>query len=257
VEYRDGQVRRDAYLPLRAKFLNDRYLPLTASSPAAITAYREALEHAANVRLDQYFEKMEAAVEIDPNFFMGYAHRAMAEISFGEYEKAAKYIDQALSICSDDHTRAEQILCRLMAQWKADPKSSPEPLMEELVVVYPKTAEAYELAASCAVWIDKDHQQALNYYQAAQRLRPDYGPGYNMLGYAYLNTEQPAKAKEAFEAYLRLSPDEPNAYDSMGEYYLIMEDYAKSVEYYDQAVAMGLEGAKARADKAREAMAKD
>ncbi len=254
LEFKDGQIRRDAYLLLRAVFPNDHHLPLTASSPEALAAYCEALDHAANANLPEYFKKMEAAAALDPHFFMSYAHRAMAEVSFGEYEKAGKLIDKALAICSDELTEAEQIVCKLMTQWKKDPKSSPEAVMEELVLVYPKTAEAYEMAASGALWIDKYPQQALNYFQAAQRLRPDYGPGYNMLGYAYLGTEQSAKAKETFEAYLRLSPHQANAYDSRGEYSLTVKDYARLLEYYEQVVAKGMGKAQERADKVRKLM---
>ncbi len=39
--------------------------------------------------------------------------------------------------------------------------------------------------------------------------------------------------------------------------YLTTGDYAKSAEYYDRAVALGMEGSKNGAEKARAALAKE
>ena len=82
-------------------------------------------------------------------------------------------------------------------------------------------------------------------------MRPGYGGGYNSLGYSYMAIEEMDKAKAAFEKYIELAPNEPNAYDSMGEYYMAAKDYARSAEHYDRAVALGMEGSKAGAEKAR------
>ena len=38
----------------------------------------------------------------------------------------------------------------------------------------------------------------------------------------------------------------------MGDYYMANKDYNKSVAYYEQAAALGMKGAKERANKARE-----
>ena len=97
-------------------------------------------------------------------------------------------------------------------------------------------------------------EEQLKYLLRLLELRPEYGGGYNTLGYNYMALQEMDKAKAAFEKYLELAPNEPNAYDSMGEYYLNTGDYARSAEYYDRAVALGMEGSKKGAEKARAAM---
>jgi len=126
--------------------------------------------------------------------------------------------------------------------------------MAALTEAYPKTCQAHELAATSAYWISEDSKAAAQHLVHLLELRPAYGGGYNMLGYNYMALGEMYQAKAAFEKYLELAPDEANAYDSMGEYYMVNKDYAKSAEYYDRAAAMGMEPAKERAEKAREAL---
>ena len=95
-------------------------------------------------------------------------------------------------------------------------------------------------------------KSSVKYTLRLLELRPEFGGGYNTLGYNYMALEEMGKAKAAFEKYIALAPKEANAYDSMAEYYMTNKDYAKSAEYYDKAAAMGGAGAKERADKARE-----
>lgn len=234
----------------------NKNFPVSSSFPKAISAYHQALELAANARLKDYGKKMGEAAAIDPEFFMSYAHRAMVKVSFKQYEDAKVFIDKAAAFSSENLTEAEKIVHKLMVQWKKDAKSSPANVMTELVEAYPQHAEAYELAGSCAIWMDGDKEKALAYFEKAQQLRPTYGPGYNMLGYSYMNVDQMDEAKTAFEAYLQFSPNEANAYDSMGEYYMKINDYAQSAKYYDKATALGMKNAKERADKAKELMSK-
>ena len=126
--------------------------------------------------------------------------------------------------------------------------------MAALTDAYPGTAQAHDLAAVSASWISKDSKVAIQHLQRLLELRPEYGGGYNSLGYSYMALGEMGKAKAAFEKYLELAPEEPNAYDSMGEYYMVAKDYAKSAEHYDRAVELGMEDSKERAEKARAAL---
>lgn len=80
----------------------------------------------------------------------------------------------------------------------------------------------------------------------------DFYPDFNSMGYHYLENEQLEEAKQAFEIYLTMAGQDPYAYYSMGEYYLVTKAYDKAAQYFDQATALGMEGAQARAAAARE-----
>ena len=235
----------------------DIYLPVSSTSEAAKADYFKALQAAENANVPGFFDGMKAAVKTDPDFFMAYVNLAFGETAFGQYEKAAAFIKPALAIDPAGFNKCEQIHRQALQAWDKDPKADPAPYMEALTAAYPNTAEAHDLAGRSAVWISKDTKSSVKHFLRLLEVRPNYGGGYNSLGYSYMALGEMDKAKAAFEKYLELAPAEANAYDSMGEYYLAVKDYAKSAEYYDQAVALGMEGSKQGAEKARAALAKE
>lgn len=232
----------------------DIYLPVSSKSETAKAEYFKALQAVENANIPAFFDGMKAVVKTDPNFFMAYVNLAFAETAFGQYEKAAAFIKPALAIDPAGFNEGEKIHRQALEAWDKDPKADPAQYMESLTVAYPNTAEAFDLAGRSAKWISKDPQAALKHTLRLLELQPEYGGGYNSLGYTYMELGEMDKAKAAFEKYIAVAPKEPNAYDSMGEYYLNTRDFAKSAEYYDRAVALGLEGSKAGAEKARAAM---
>ena len=229
-------------------------LPVSTTSETAKAEYIKALKAGENADMPVFFDELNAAVKTDPNFFMAHAYLAVAATSFGQYEEAAAFIKPALAIDPAGFNQGEQIIRTALQALEKDPKADPAKFMAALTAAYPNTAQAHELAAVSASWISKDPKASVQHLMRLLELRPEYGGGYNSLGYSYMALQEMDKAKAALEKYLELAPNEPNAYDSMGEYYLVTEDYAKSVEYYDRAVAMGMEGSKERAEKARAAM---
>jgi len=233
----------------------DQYLPVSTSSEAAKAAYIEALQASEHADIPAFFDGMNTAVKTDPDFFMAYAYLALAQTSFGQYEKAAPHIKSALAIDAASLNKSERILRKALQTLDKEPEADIAAHMAPLTEAYPQNTQAYELAAVTASWISKDPQAAAAYNLRLLELRPDHGGTYNALGYNYMALGQMEKAKAAFDKYLEVSPDEANAYDSMGEYYMNTKDYAKSAEYYDKAATMGMPPAKERAEKARAAMA--
>lgn len=232
----------------------DIYLPVSSKSETARAEYYKALKAAENANIPAFFDGMKATVKMDPNFFMAYVNLAFAETAFGQYEKAAAYIKPALTIDPAGLNENEKIHRRALQAWDKDPKADPAKYMEALTAAYPNTPEAYDLAARSAKWLSKDPKASLKHLLRLLELRPDFGGGYNSLGYTYMELGEMGKAKAAFEKYIALAPKEPNAYDSMAEFYLNNKEYAKSVEYYDKAAAMGNGGSMVGAERARAVM---
>lgn len=232
----------------------DIYLPVSSTSGKAKSEYTKALLAAENANIPAFFEGMNTAVKTDPNFFMAYVNLAFGETAFGQYEKAAAFIKPALAIDPAGFNEAEKIHRKVLEAWTKDPKADPAKYMEELTAAYPKTAESHDLAGRSAKWISKDAKASLKHLLRLVELRPEYGGGYNSLGYTYMELGEMGKAKAAFEKYIALAPKESNAYDSMGEYYLTNKEYAKSFEFYAKAVAMGNGSSMAGADQAAAAM---
>jgi len=232
----------------------DIYLPVSSTSETAKAEYFEALQAIENADIPGFFDGMKAAVKTDPNFFMAYVNLAFSETAFGQYEKAAAFIKPALAIDPADFNECERIHHQALQAWEKDPKADPAEYMEALTAAYPNTPEAYDLAGRSAKWISNDTKSSVGHTLRLLELRPDFGGGYNTLGYNYLALGEMDKAKVAFEKYIELAPREGNAYDSMADYFMANKEYARSVEYYDKAAAMGMSNATERADQARAAM---
>lgn len=235
----------------------DIYLPVSSTSETAKAAYFKALQAGEQANIPGFFDGMKAAIKTDPNFFMAYVNLAFGETAFGQYEKAAAFIKPALAIDPAGLNECEKIHRQALEAWDKDPKADPAKYMEALAAAYPNTAEAHDLAGRSAKWLSKDSKASVKHFLRLLELRPNYGGGYNSLGYSYMELGEMDKAKAAFEKYIELAPNEANAYDSMGEYYMVVKNYAKSAEYYDRAVALGMEGSKNGAEKARAALAKE
>ncbi len=225
----------------------DFHLPVSTSSETAKQAYHAASYLASNAHIGAARVEIKKATEADPNFFMAHVYDYM--LASDEQKSAA--LDKALAINPSGFTEAEKIMRRQMQAWKEDPKAKTARAMKELTTAYPNTPQAYEVAYLNALFTDGDKDAGLEYAKKLIALSPDFGPVYNGLGYIYMGKKEMDKAKAAFERYIELAPAEANAYDSMGEYYDISGDYAKAAEYYNRAVALGMEGSKSRAEKAR------
>ena len=225
----------------------DFYLPSSSKSKKAVKIMHEAAELFGNVHIAEGNAKIDQALALEPDLFLARVYA----IQYASKDVKSTLIDKALAIDTKNFNEAEKIMRSLLENWQKDPKYNASEEMKALVTAYPNTPQALEWASLHAFYTEKNLEAGLDYAQKLAKMSANYAPNYNTMGYAYMQKKEMDKAKAALEKYIALAPKEPNAYDSMAEYYMNNEDYAKSAEYYDKAVAMGLDDAKARADKAR------
>jgi superkiller protein 3 len=90
-----------------------------------------------------------------------------------------------------------------------------------------------------------DYDKAIEYYNKAIELNPDYAVAYYNLGNVYNNKGDYGKAIEyynkAIEYYnkaIELNPDSVDAYNNLGIAYNIKSDDDKAIEYYNKAIEL-------------------
>lgn len=142
---------------------------------------------------------------------------------------------------------AYQNKSKLSYGWKYYPKDS------HVTVPYPSI---YDGLRSVFAWYKMDADEIVtvnnpktsvkkvlemfnNYYQLISKkfgyqVLPDE-EYLNSLGYMYLQTEQPKRAKAFFEMAIRHYPKSANVYDSMADFYLAKKDPKKALEYLNKA----------------------
>ncbi|GAB3227019.1 hypothetical protein J0A67_16010 [Algoriphagus aestuariicola] len=234
------------FLALNTSKAQDYFLPVSTTSDEAKKNYQAAVMSAQHADLTSYRELMSKALESDPEFFMALAHRGIESLNSSNLDLPKGNIQKALAISEAKLTDSEKILRKALVLLDSDLKADISGVIKELQAAYPTTAQVYEFGLFVNYFYKKDYAEAVKNGEMLVKLAPEFGGGYNMLGYANMKV-----AKASFKKYIKKFPDEPNTYDSMGEYYMNVKDYKNSAKYYQKAADMGLEVSQERAEEAR------
>src|SRR6185503_9535588 len=84
----------------------------------------------------------------------------------------------------------------------------------------------------------QEYPDAITHYKKATELNPNYSTAFNILGYAYRQSEDYANSESAFKKYIVLIPNDPNPYDSYAELLLKIGRFDESIAQYRKAVAI-------------------
>ncbi len=178
---------------------------------------------------------LERAIERDSTFAAAYWCLAEAYGRLGDtnarkqaYEKAKRYAHKS--------TGKERLY--IEADYAATVERDGEKrfqILKQLAKKYPKEKHVHiELAASYSG--RELYHQAINEFNRAIELDPNYGHAYNILAFTYLGMGEYEKAIDSFKKYATLSPGDANPFDSMGELYLRMGKLDKAMVKYKEAI---------------------
>ena len=78
--------------------------------------------------------------------------------------------------------------------------------------------------------------KAIESYKEAIRIKPDYVQAHYNLGNAYRKSGEFPKAIESYKQAIRIKPDYVQAYYNLGNAYYESEDYPKAIESYKQSI---------------------
>jgi tetratricopeptide (TPR) repeat protein len=99
----------------------------------------------------------------------------------------------------------------------------------------PGDADAWYILGIASVKT-KQAARAIEAYQQAIRINPDYVFAWYNLGFTYAETKQTAKAIESFKQAIRINPDYADAWNSIGTAYIETKQAARAIEAYQQAI---------------------
>ena len=80
--------------------------------------------------------------------------------------------------------------------------------------------------------------KAIEHYQTALSLKPDYVKAHNNLGNAYQSIGMFDKAIEHYQTALKLKPDYAEAYNNIAVIYMSKGQFSKAIEYYRTALRL-------------------
>jgi serine/threonine protein kinase/Tfp pilus assembly protein PilF len=208
---------------------------VTTASLEAYEYYLKGLEADAmfyHADARRYYER---AIEIDPEFASSYMHLAVVHRTLGNTQAMEDALEKAKSLKSKA-SRKEQLYIDAMYSWFVDRQPEiGENIMKQSLRDFPKEKWAYYALGGYYFLFDQ-YDPALEAYNKALELDPNYASVINQLTYVYLNMEDFEKALEYSRQYVSLLPGEANPLDSLAELFLFMGRLDEAVTKYKEVL---------------------
>jgi tetratricopeptide (TPR) repeat protein len=183
----------------------------------------------------------QAAVRIEPTFFLAYLGLARCDLSKFRQTKDAKSLKEAMDfaqeavqlddLSADAHTTLSEIY------WGAKSKERSLGELGRALQLGPNSDGTYRNLGE--MYLERrDEQQAISEFQKAVAMNPVYWRNHAGLGKAYLEIGEPAKSLAEFQRVVELAPDNPIGYRDVGLIYLREGKWSESIPQFQKAVAL-------------------
>jgi tetratricopeptide (TPR) repeat protein len=208
-------------------------IPITTSSEEARDEFLEGRTLAEKLLVTNSIQHFDRAIARDSNFATAYLNRAnasfLAKDFFSNLKKAVAMSGQ----CSEGER-----LFILATEAGAYGKSVEQKIyLDSLLKLFPQD-ERVQFVVGGYFFGLQDYAGAIEHYQKAIQIAPEYSPVYNILGYAYRQIENYTEAEKTFKKYIDLIPTDPNPYDSYAELLMKMGRFEESIVNYRKALAI-------------------
>jgi tetratricopeptide (TPR) repeat protein len=155
------------------------------------------------------------------------------------------YIDEDKPSASDKNTGMKSKYNRQAVYWFWQGRAlSDEKKIEEAIEAYekaikiePEYAEAHN-DLGLIYEENGEYKRAVLSYKAAIRINPDYADAYNNLGLVYGKMDDYEREKEAYIETLRIVPDSAVANYNIAFTYRKMKDFKNSLKHYEKAIEL-------------------
>ncbi len=206
---------------------------------ASLEAYRLYTEGREAIRLFRWAdarEHLEKAIQIDPQFALGYFELsnisglwADDSVQEGYRAKVREHVDRL--------PERRRLLIEATYAWQSeqDPEKARD-ILEDLVARYPDEEDAYLTLSIIYEGPLNQPEEALATLSQGTANVPRAGALHNQYGYYLLYQGRYPEAFRELETYAEINPEEPNPFDSMGEAYLFTAEPQKSLDNYQRAL---------------------
>ena len=207
-----------------------RIADMTTSSMEAYNYFLQGREEYEKFYYDDARRSLEKAVELDPEFAVAYRYlaRALSVLGMPKERKAANEKAKALAQKASEKER----LYIEASYARGDKRLS---ILQEMAEKYPKEKRVhYDLAS----YYDSNEMfdKAIEEYEKALELDPNYGYALNSFAYMYSDTGEYEKSIEYFKRYASVNPKDANPVDSMAELYFRMGRLDEAIAKYKETL---------------------
>jgi len=211
---------------------------ITDATTSSMEAYKYFMEGTEMVRKFYYEDAigfLEKAVELDPDFATAYGYLAGSYGWVGNTGARDEAIKKAKAL-SHKVTDKERLFI------EANYASYIERNREKRLRIMQQAAKKYPKEKLFHGWLgvlyraDGKYDKALEEYNKALELDPNYGEAHNALGYLYADMRNFEKSIEHFKKYASLNPGDANPLDSTAEAYFLMGRLDEAIAKYKEVL---------------------
>ena len=204
-------------------------IPITTSSEKAKEHFEKARFLVQNGINGNPTEQYEKAIELDSKFVRIYNFISM----YSRNDSIKKLNHELAKKFKHIASKEEQLLVEATEYRLNNPDDIYEDKLFELANLCP--SDKYLHHSICFLLFRKNPSLAIKAGKKAVELDKNYGSGYNILGYAYINNNELDKASQAFDNFIRCEPNNGNPYDSKADLMLQMENYQEALKLKQKA----------------------
>ena len=173
---------------------------------------------------------LEKAIQIDPNYAEAYNNLAFTYMKLGDYQKAKESTEKAKTLFQKQGdkqgiTAAENIEMMLKKAKKLDSKEEKGDDVK---------AKEYLLKGS-DFFDNKDYNKAIEYYQKAIQIDPNFAEAYNNMGTTYIKVNNYQKAIVYFKKAVGIDSQHFEACIRLANAYIKLENYLEALTYAKKA----------------------
>jgi tetratricopeptide (TPR) repeat protein len=210
----------------------------TTKSKQALELFKKAQDKIDNyLTAEAIVPDLEQVVKLDKNFALAWSVLSSVYSTMGDSIKAKEAFAKAKKL-EPKVSEYEKTRIAIREASLAHNNDKVYELVKQMAEKFPNDKRVLYIYGNQLYNLEHKPEQAIEYFDKALAIDPNYAPVYNMLGYAYAEKGNFDKALDALGKYAELLPDYPNPHDSYGEILLTVGRYDEALQHFKQAEAL-------------------
>ena len=155
----------------------------------------------------------------------------------GDYLTAKRHFQNMREL---DQYRTDCMEYYSTALWHLQDEVELSALAQDLTSIDKMSAQSWCVAGNCFS-LQKEHENAIKFFQRAAQVNPNFAYAYTLLGHEYITIEELDKAQQCFRTAVRIDPRHYNAWYGIGLVFYKQERFQLAEIYYGKSVNINLQ----------------
>ncbi|TKJ39713.1 hypothetical protein CEE37_10565 [candidate division LCP-89 bacterium B3_LCP] len=209
---------------------------VTTKSDQAYNYFLAGIEDANRLYNNEALENLEAAVMLDSSFASAWAYLSKYYAILGQKEEASIAADLAFDL-SQDLPERERLNIHLVTCGLRDDCDNFDEILDYMLKEFPEELDPHLYKAGI-YWKENKIVEAIEEYETAYQINPNYALIYNELGYLHATIGDLKKAIEYMKKYVFIAPDQANPHDSLGDILIRVGRYREAIDHLRSALSV-------------------